>query len=91
MEHIMKYYDIEKALEAVNKYAYYGLEEAYLGMQEDMYFTSELIWTREGWKADLSSGKINGIYSSSWATPTLRLVFEDKTIREIECFTERDK
>jgi hypothetical protein len=86
----MKYYDIEKAKEAIAKYAYYGLEEAYLGMEEDMYFTAELVWSRDGWENDLTNGKINGVSGSSWATPILRLVFEDGNKREIECYIERD-
>lgn len=87
----MKYYDIEKAFEIIHKYMLYGLEEAYLGMEEDMYFTSELIWSRGGWEADLSSGIVQGITHSDWATPMLRLIFEDRTKRDILCYTERDE
>jgi hypothetical protein len=86
----MKYYDMERALEIINKYIHYGLEEAYLGMKEDMYFTSELVWSREGWESDLSSSVIQGITHSQWATPILRLVFEDKNQRDILCYTEKD-
>jgi hypothetical protein len=71
----MKYYDYEKAKEIITK-SVTEIDEASLGMREDLDWTIDSIWNKEkGFLVDLDDNNlvIAGIKRSYWATPCLIL------------------
>ena len=86
----MKHYDFNKAKELIAKNIAY-LESASLGMHEDWGWTSETIWRDGKYTESFDKGadeidfEIAGINGSSWATPTLELIFKNGDEKMIEC------
>lgn len=81
----MKSYDFQKAQKIIEENAQY-LDSASLGMHEDWSWTAETVFEEGNFILDLSiTTKIGGIAGSSWATPTLQLVFKDGTDKMIPC------
>ena len=81
----MKNYNFEKAKELIleNKE---NLKEVSLGMHEDLFWTAETIWEDGEFTIELNDKtEISGIQGSSWATPTLQLIFKNDTEEMIEC------
>ena len=78
----MKHYDFKKAKELIAKNIT-DLESASLGMHEDWGWTSETIWRDGKYTESFDKGadeidfEIAGINGSSWATPTLELIFKN--------------
>jgi hypothetical protein len=83
----MKVYNYKKAKEAIEKYKPLGLKFAMLGMNEDWGWTGETIWAEGKYLEDLNKNTtIAGIEGSTWATPVLKLDFEDH-ILTMNCYT----
>ena len=86
----MKHYDFNKAKELIAKNIA-DLESASLGMHEDWGWTSETIWKNGKYTPEflqsIEDGDcyIAGINGSSWATPTLELIFKNGDEKMIEC------
>ena len=87
----MKNYNFNKAKQIILENLE-NLESASLGMHEDWFWTAETIWENGEYKNDETT--IGGIGGSSWATPTLQLLFKDGSEKMIECSegeTDNDK
>jgi hypothetical protein len=85
----MKYYDYNKAKELIKQYKKLGLITAELGMQEDWYWTAETIWENGKYTTRLNDKtNIGGINRSMWATPILKLDFDDHLLN-IDCYYEQ--
>ena len=86
----MKHYDFNKAKELIAKNIA-DLESASLGMHEDWGWTSETIWKNGKYTPEFLQSiedgdcHIAGINGSSWATPTLELIFKNGDEKMIEC------
>lgn len=65
------------------------IEVAYMGMQEDWYWTAETVYEdgRFVYDLDIKDLKIGGINGSFWATPTLLVEFKDGSNEYKECYT----
>ena len=82
----MKHYDYNKAKEIINNHLD-GLKEVSLGMEEDWFWTGETIWEDGLYKNELNDEiLIGGINGSNWATPIIRLTFEDGSETELDCY-----
>ena len=89
----MKKYDFKSVEKYIQKHSDY-ISEVTLGMKEDWYWTATTIYENDRFEIELSKKDltVGGISSSSWATPTMMIVFKDG--REIwkDCYTgESDK
>lgn len=83
----MKTYDFVKVQRLIEEHAS-DLNEAFLGMHEDWAWTAETIWVDGDYTQDLSiTTQIGGLGGSSWATPTLQLIFKNGTDKMIPCYT----
>ncbi len=76
----MKKYDFKSVQKYIQAHSDY-IDEVYLGMQEDWFWTAEPVYennkfTLELDKADLLIGGLSG---SSWATPVMVIIFKDGT------------
>ncbi|UZS00846.1 hypothetical protein [Pseudomonas phage vB_PsaM_M1] len=61
---------------------------ASLGMSEDWFWTAEEVFTDGKFTLDLDEQpKIAGIKGSSWATPTIHLLYKDDREEMLDCFT----
>ena len=86
----MKHYDFKKAKELIAKNIT-DLESASLGMYEDWCWTAETIWNNGEYTEKFLQAiendncHIAGINGSSWATPTLELIFKNGDEKMIEC------
>ena len=81
----MRNYDFEKAKELIQQHSK-RLAEAAMGMHEDWWWTSASVWENGEYCKELSDDtKICGLSGSSWATPTLHLIFKDGTEKMIPC------
>lgn len=81
----MAQYNFNLAKQIINSSA--KLLRAELGMQEDWFWTADDVWNKnEGFSQSFNEGIIAGISGSYWATPTLRLVFEDGSEKWFECY-----
>jgi hypothetical protein len=81
----MKNYDFKKAKQLILENQE-NLKSAALGMHEDWFWTADTIWEDKKFIIDLDEvTSIAGIGGSSWATPTLQLVFKDNADKMIEC------
>jgi hypothetical protein len=61
------------------------LDRATLGMYEDWFWTGEDVWVNGEFVKNLDAcPEIVGIRGSTWATPTLRLLFKDGTDKCID-------
>lgn len=90
----MKNYNFNKAKQLIAENLE-NLESASLGMHEDWFWTAETVWGNGEYKNELNDETtIGGIGGSSWATPTLQLLFKDGSEKMIECSegeTDNDK
>lgn len=90
----MKNYNFNKAKQLIAENLE-NLESASLGMHEDWFWTAETVWENGEYKNELNDETtIGGIGGSSWATPTLQLLFKDGSEKMIECSegeTDNDK
>ena len=81
----MKNYNFNKAKQLIAENLE-NLESASLGMHEDWFWTAETVWENGEYKNELNDETtISGIGGSSWATPTLQLLFKDGSEKMIEC------
>jgi hypothetical protein len=82
----MKKYDFAKAhdfIEAEKEI----LASASLGMHEDWFCTGETVWKNGKYAVDLATvAEIAGISGSSWATPVIKLEYNDGKERFLECY-----
>ncbi len=79
-------YDFKKAKKLIEEAAKTGdLVKASLGMEEDWYWTAQSVWDKEvGFLEELDNTKtIAGIDGSNWATPTLRLEYQNRASEDI--------
>lgn len=85
----MKLYNFELAKQIIKEKMPLGLKEVSLGMKEDWFFTSDVIWNiSNGFSDDFQNKSILSISSSDWATPTIELIFKDGKKETIDCFIE---
>lgn len=84
----MKNYDFEKAVEIIDSQKA-NIETAELGMHEDWMWTAETVFEDNEYTTDLSKQDltIGGISGSSWATPTLHVVFKDGSEKMLPCYS----
>lgn len=83
----MKKYDFAKARDFIEAEKEI-LMEAILGMHEDWFWTGETIWKNGEYTKDLDAvTEIAGITGSTWATPVIKLEYNDGTERFLECYT----
>ena len=81
----MKKYDFAKARDFIEAEKEI-LTEAALGMHEDWYWTAETVWKNGKYAVNLATvTKIAGICSSRWATPVIKLKYNDGKERFLEC------
>ena len=81
----MKNYDFKKAKQLIAENET-NLESASLGMHEDWFWTAETVWENGEFKQQLNEETcIGGIQGSSWATPTIQLLFKDGSEKMLEC------
>ena len=79
----MKNYDFDKVKRIIEKAE--NLKEASLGMHEDWSWTAETVFENGEFTQTLKEGtEIGGITGSTWATPTLQLIFDDEEEKMIE-------
>ena len=82
----MKKYDVAKARDLIEAEKEI-VAEAILGMHEDWYWTGETIWKDGKYAVNLATvTKIAGISGSSWATPVIKLEYNDGKERFLECY-----
>ena len=88
----MKTYDFLKAKQLISENAE-NLVSASLGMHEDWAWTAETIWENGNYKSDfptdeesLEKHEIAGINGSTWATPTIELIFKDGEEKMHACY-----
>lgn len=63
------------------------LMEAILGMHEDWFWTAETVWRNGKYAVDLATvAEIAGISGSPWATPVIKLEYNDGKERFLECY-----
>ena len=84
----MSAYDFNLAKKTIQKYSDL-LEKATMGMVEDWFWTAETVYKGGVFQVDMDDEKLTlgGINSSSWATPTLQLLFKDGTVKFLDCYT----
>lgn len=83
----MKYYDFEEARRIIEKEKSKGICYAYLGMAEDWFWTAGNIWKNGEYNENLFESRIvAGIEGSFWATPILRIYFEDGSSSDYNCY-----
>ncbi len=81
-----KSYDYELAKEIVESKAN-EISKAYLGMQEDWFWTATSVYEDNAWNVDLRlEPEIAGLSGSSWATPVLQLLYKNGEEEFIECY-----
>ena len=82
----MKKYDFKKARDLIEAEKEV-LAEAILGMHEDWFWTGETVWKNGKYAANLATvTEIAGISGSSWATPVIKLKYNDGKERFLECY-----
>ena len=87
----MKKYDFEKMKQLVKDNAANGLDYMEAGMAEDWNLTTEEFWDKEeGFSGPPERGLIAGISGSSWATPVVKMYFEDGSTIVEECYTQHE-
>lgn len=67
-------YDMEKIRKIITNYEN-ELERAIIGMEQDFYLTSEVVWEGGKYILDLDAGDF--LTSSYWATPIIILELKD--------------
>lgn len=83
----MKYYDFKKAKFLIKQAKKNGLVEAYLGMQEDLNWTAESVWSNGKYEIKLKKDtEIAGIQGSYWATPVIQLTYKCGNTITISCY-----
>lgn len=101
-EGVFRYYDWDKIRKIINDAVPKGLVMAALAMKEDWFWTGLDVWSEDkngfiktdlGMYIDLrdeeydSERIICGINGSRWATPIVKLTYEDDTTEVIEAYT----
>lgn len=82
----MKKYDFAKARDLIEAEKEI-LTEAILGMHEDWFWTGETVWENGEYAVNLATvAEIAGISGSSWATPVIKLIYNDGKERFLECY-----
>lgn len=82
----MKKYDFAKARDLIEAEKEI-LAEAMLGMHEDWYWTAETVWENGKYAVNLATvAEIAGLCGSSWATPVIKLIYNDGKERFLECY-----
>jgi len=82
----MKKYDFAKARDFIEAEKEI-LTGASLGMHEDWFSTGETIWKNGEYTVDLATvAEIAGICGSRWATPVIKLKYNDGKERFLECY-----
>ncbi len=84
----MKVYDFKSAKKYIQTYSDH-IQEVYLGMKEDWFWTAETVYENDKFTKELDKKGIDiaGISASAWATPTMLVVFKDGTELFKDCFT----
>ena len=84
----MKKYDFKNVKKFCQKYSDH-IDSVQLGMQEDWYWTAETIYEEGTFKVNLDDKNLDiaGIFSSDWATPSMKVDFKDGTEEMFDCFT----
>lgn len=93
----MKYYDWNEIRKEIEEAIPNGLVVASIGMKEDWFWTGEDVWTKkDGYFNQIDEPKydkerlIGGIRGSFWATPIIKLIFEQDDFVEKDVYTEGD-
>ena len=82
----MRTYNYSRAVELIN--AEKNLATAEMGMYEDWFWTAETVWENGNYTKELKTApRIAGISGSCWATPSIKLTYEDGTELMLPCFT----
>lgn len=83
----MKQYDYLKAKRYIDENREKILY-ASLGMDEDWWWTAETVFKNGEFVINLQEKELEiaGISGSSWATPTLEIVFKDGTSEKFNCY-----
>jgi hypothetical protein len=82
----MKYYDYERATALIEENKE-NLQCAYLGMSQDWSWTADEVWSNGEYTKILKNDTlIGGINGSSWATPSLKLIYKDGEEDMVPCF-----
>lgn len=83
----MKKYNFKKAFDFIEKNKE-KIKEASLGMNEDWSWTADTIFENGEFTQDLSDDKLEicGINASTWATPTLEIVYKNDIIERMGCY-----
>lgn len=104
-EGIFRYYDWNRIRKLIDDAVPKGLIMATLGMKEDWFWTGLDVWSKDkngfiktdfGMYIDLrdeeydSERIVCGINRSSWATPVMKLIYEDGTTELIEVYTKEE-
>jgi len=83
----MKNYDFQKAKAIISKLSD-EIATASLGMNEDAFWTMEIVYEDGKYTRELNEGdEIAGISGSSWATPVLDIEFKDGRNEVYYCFS----
>lgn len=78
-------YDWPKVYQTIAKEVPNGLNEVELGMFEDWNWTSATVWTRkDGFLKDTE--EVMGIDGSRWATPVMKLHYQDGHTEELPAY-----
>lgn len=74
----MKKYDFKSIMKYIQAHSDY-ISEVSIGMREDWFWTAETIYEDGKFTVELDKEdiKIGGITGSSWATPSMNIVFKD--------------
>lgn len=88
----MKEYDYLKAKQIIEENKD-NLKSVLLGMHEDWYWTADIIWENDKYvsefpteDSEFENYEIGGIKGSSWATPTIKLIFKDDEVIMKNCY-----
>jgi len=84
----MKNYDYKAAKRYIQMHSDL-IKEVSLGIEEDWYWTSEVVYEDLKFIVDLDKVglEIGGISGSIWATPTMKIIFKDGTELFKDVFT----
>jgi hypothetical protein len=78
-------YDFKKAKDLIEAERE-NIKSALLGMREDWSWTAETVFEDGEYRVDLDTvEKIAGIDGSSWATPTLEIIYKDGDSKTVPC------
>ena len=78
-------YDFKKAKDLIEAERE-NIEKAILGMREDWFWTAKTVFDGGEYMVDLDTvEEIAGIDGSSWATPTLEIIYKDGYSKTVPC------